>query len=392
MSVRVYYSFDELPDRYQEIFAATGKNDFFLSNEWFQNLASTALEPGVELRLYGVEDDAKEGLPLALLIACSPAGRDGSKFEGWRLGPRTVSGLTNYQSIEFGPLLSEEVTNPAAPMSELIRFLASERPGWSLFDFNLLNPGAAWFQPMIETFRSSGYVVRTYLYAEKRYEPRSGRSFKDYLAKRSNNERKGIWRHQRQLEEKFKTCIKIVTDKNSLDQAIKDYEYVLAASWKQPEKFPSYTAGMIRASAEAGVLRLGLYYLDEKPVAAQIWIVAGGRATIYKLHYDQQYKRHSVGSILTAHLMEHVMDVDKVDEVDFGLFEDKHKQAWMTKIREVHGLAAFNPRTVHGLAALVRFDIEITFRKLIKAVIPILKSYYARLKPQKLQLNNLPSR
>ncbi len=160
MPVRVYDGFDQLPEAYRQLFRAAGRRNYFLSHEWFRNLAATALDPGTRIRLYAVERGDEGGTPLALLIAASPAGRDGSIFEGKRIGPQTLSGMTNYQSIDFAPLISSEVTDPSGPLRELIAFLGAERPRWSLIDFNLLDPEAPWFEPLAEQLGAAGLVVR----------------------------------------------------------------------------------------------------------------------------------------------------------------------------------------------------------------------------------------
>ena len=96
--------------------------------------------------------------------------------------------------------------------------------------------------------------------------------------------------------------------------------------------------------------------MDGRPVAAQVWIVSNGVASIYKLAYDQRYSNLSIGSILTARLMEHVIDVDRVGEVDFLTGDDAYKQDWMSGRRERRGIIAFNPRTLQGtLGALLHF-------------------------------------
>ncbi len=376
MPVRVYTCFDELPTSYAEFFREIGRENFFLSLDWFKNLAGAALEPEDRVRLYAVEGGDPEATPLLLLITRAPAGQDGSVFNRRWIGSRTLSSMTNYQSALFAPLISPSVKDPSGPLQELVSFLCAERPRWSLIDLNLLDPETPWFKLLSDHLAAAGMIVRAYFYAGKRFEPTGGLSFQEYIAGRPNNERRGIRRHQRQLEESHRVRLEIVTGPEGLDPAIAAYEQVLAASWKKPETFPRYTAGLIRACAAAQALRLGLLYVNDEPVAAQIWTVSGGGATIYKLCYDERYKRHSVGSILTAHLMERALDVDRVREVDFGLFDEPHKRAWMTKIRELHGIAAFNPRTARGLAALFRFEIARGARALLKAAKPVLKPGY----------------
>ncbi|MEZ0239122.1 MAG: GNAT family N-acetyltransferase, partial [Methylophilaceae bacterium] len=113
---------------------------------------------------------------------------------------------------------------------------------------------------------------------------------------------------------------------------------------------------------------LGLAYLGEQPVAAQIWLVNDGRASIYKLAYDTNHAHLSVGSLLTNHLMQHVIDVDRVREVDFLIGDEPYKQDWMSHRRERWGIVAYNPRTPSGLAGAAN---EISRRVAKKALAPL---------------------
>src|SRR5262249_30489346 len=112
--------------------------------------------------------------------------------------------------------------------------------------------------------------------------------------------------------------------------------------------------GLIRLCAERGILRLGLLYVDGEPAASQLWIVHNGRALIYKLAYDERFADLSVGTILTAFLMEHALDVAKVEEIDYLTGDDGYKKEWMSDRRERWGILAMNPRTLRGAAAIVR--------------------------------------
>jgi CelD/BcsL family acetyltransferase involved in cellulose biosynthesis len=94
--------------------------------------------------------------------------------------------------------------------------------------------------------------------------------------------------------------------------------------------------------------------MDEQPVAAQIWLLSGKRATIYKLAYDGQYGQLSVGSILTKLMFDHAIDVDHVSEVDFGAGSEAYKLEWMSACRRVAALIAFNVRSPLGLIVAAR--------------------------------------
>jgi CelD/BcsL family acetyltransferase involved in cellulose biosynthesis len=110
----------------------------------------------------------------------------------------------------------------------------------------------------------------------------------------------------------------------------------------------------VRTAAAQGWLRLGVLALDGQAIAAQLWLVHDGKASIYKLAYVEGFERYSAGSVLTHALMQHVIDVDQVQEVDYLTGDDGYKQDWMSHRRERRGIVAFDLRTLRGLALAAR--------------------------------------
>ncbi len=110
----------------------------------------------------------------------------------------------------------------------------------------------------------------------------------------------------------------------------------------------------MQLAAARGGLRLGVAYVGDTAAAAQVWIVHASVAYIYKLAYDERFADLSVGTVLTAHLMEHVIDVDKVRDIDYLTGDDPYKKDWMTHRRERLGIMAFNPRTPRGVLMAAR--------------------------------------
>ncbi|HEY8708580.1 MAG TPA: GNAT family N-acetyltransferase, partial [Burkholderiaceae bacterium] len=117
------------------------------------------------------------------------------------------------------------------------------------------------------------------------------------------------------------------------------------------EPYPNFARGWAQQCAEQGWLRLGVARIDDVPIAAQLWFVYGRRAYIFKLAYDESQSRWSAGTVLTAHMMRHVLEVDRVVEVDFLSGDDPYKKSWMMQRRERVGLIACNLRLLPGLIA-----------------------------------------
>ncbi len=268
------------------------------------------------------------------------------------LGPRTLAGLTNFQTVHFSPLLADPLDADA--MHRLARTLAAQSPRWHLIDLNVLPREATEFALTHRALRAAGFAVRPYFYAGNAYETIGDRSFEEYLRERPSMLRSTLKRKGNKLARTSRVRFELVHSEDRLTEGTAWYEQVLATSWKKREHFPDFTRSFLTGAMRGGALRLGVLLVDDKPAAAQAWLVSGGRATIFKLHYDEHFAQQSVGSLLTARLMEHVIDVDHVDEVDFGTHDDDYKARWLCQRRELWGIAAFDPRTLGGATALLR--------------------------------------
>ena len=96
-------------------------------------------------------------------------------------------------------------------------------------------------------------------------------------------------------------------------------------------------------------MRLAILYIEDKPAAAQFWFVAHGKASIFKLVYDEAWKQYSPGSILISYLMEHVIEIDKVGEIDFLTGNDAYKQDWMSERRQRWSVSFYKANKPRGV-------------------------------------------
>jgi hypothetical protein len=352
----VYGSFDALPESYERLFREAGGKSFFFSRAWFENLAETTSRPNEKIHIAGLETAEHDATPLACLILRSPAGQKGSIFAGRRFGGHSLAGLTSHPTTLFSPLISESVADPNAVLSRLINGIQSQSPSCSVFDLNRMDAQSPLFFGLIQALRAQGFCVRPYKYCDLPYETVSGISFERYFNKRAQRMRSDLRRRLRKLEKSHGVAFRIISGTEGIDEAIEAFERVNAASWRQPEPFPDFDAGFLRAAAAEGVLRFGMLDVDGETVAVQIWIVNGGLATGTKLAFDERFKKDHVGALLMLHTIAHVIDQDRVDEIDFGLYANDYKRRWLSQQREIWGIAAFHPRTRAGLAALLRYD------------------------------------
>ena len=261
-----------------------------------------------------------------------------------------VQSLANYYSALWAPALDPAAT--AAQLAELLRHLARWHAPVHSLHFAPMDPGSRAWHTLRAALRLAGLASWDFL-AFGNWYLRVDSDWAGYLAARPGELRNTLRRSEKRLL-KAGAHVEIVTGGHRLAAATRAYEQVYAASWKQAEPHPGFMPGLIRCCAEQGWLRLGVVWLQGQPIAAQVWMVAHGKAAIYKLAYDEAFKALGSGTVLTARLMRYVMEVDGVAEVDYLMGDDPYKRNWMSHRRERRGLRAYNPRTLAGLAGAAR--------------------------------------
>lgn len=304
---------------------------------WFSNLVATVYPGSDQLRFYVLR---RRGAVLAVLpLRAERAGL------GWNL-----YALGNFYTALFEPLFAPDCQ--ATDLAPIFAAMHADFRGLGTLRLAPMDPAAPSYRLIIDGMRAAGWQPYEFFAFGNWYQPIDC-SWIDYLANRSGTVRSTIKRNAKKFYGDGGT-LEIVTASADVARAIDAYEQVYASSWKKPEPYPAFMAGLAHTCAKRGFLRLGLAWLNGKPIAAQLWIVSHGRAEIYKLAYDEAFKAYAPGTLLTALLMERVMEVDKVTEVDYLIGDDPYKQTWVSHRRERWGIIAYNPRSLGGLAGWTR--------------------------------------
>jgi Acetyltransferase (GNAT) domain len=337
MQFRTYSAWEELPAGYDVVFARAGAEDFCLGRAWFETLAATTLEPGERLVVAGVETD---GRPSACLVGRQRE-RDPAFF-----GARSFTSLSNYYTLRYAPLVAGD--DGGAALGALIEGLRARRPRYAVLHFEPLAADAALSDDLARALRAAGLVTRRYLRSGNWHDDTRGLSFCDYLARRPAALRHTFRRKDARLARAGPVRMEIIRDGAGLGQALDRYEQVYAATWKPAEPHPAFIRRLARSLAAAGALRLALLYLDGRPIAAQIWIVWGGRAILYKLAHDRSCDALSPGTVLTMRMLERLLDQERITALDLGIGDDPYKRLWASQRRERIGLLAFDPLTLKG--------------------------------------------
>ena len=144
------------------------------------------------------------------------------------------------------------------------------------------------------------------------------------------------------------------------------YQKIYAGSWKPDEPHPHFIEALLEKLGGRGIARLGVALIDGQPVAAQIWLVREGAATIFKLAHDPAFDRHSPGTLLTHWILRLLHERDGVREVDFGRGDDAYKRLWLSHCQAREGLLAANPRTLKGLLSVAVDILPARFKRFLR--------------------------
>jgi CelD/BcsL family acetyltransferase involved in cellulose biosynthesis len=338
VSVEVHSDLDELPEDVQRLFEHAERANLEFGLAWYKTLVANVFAGRLHARFFVLRHD---GEPVAVIPVAEES----------RLGIRRVLALSNFYTALYAPLIE-----PGLQPADLVPVIKAIHGGWlgaSSLKFWPMDPDAASYTVLRSALQLAGLPTFSYFCFGSWYLPDADRGWSRYLESRSAGLRSTIKR----LGKKFATDggrFEILSSADRLPDGIAAFEAVYLARWKRPEPFPQFLPDLIRVCAERGWLRLGLSWLNDKPVAAQLWLVSSGRVEIYKVAYDDAFKQYSPGTLLTAHLLQHVIEQDGASEVDYLIGDDVYKQTWMSHRRERWGLVAYNPFTVSGLLGCVR--------------------------------------
>jgi len=202
--------------------------------------------------------------------------------------------------------------------------------------------------PLRDAFRRAGWAVFVSAKTGNWRVRTEGQDFSAYWARRPGQLRSTAKR-------KAKAAGLDIRIHDRFDaEAWADYEAVYRASWKPEEGSFGFLRALAEQEGAAGALRLGLAYKDGRPIAAQLWTVENGEATIHKLAYVEDAKALSPGTILGEAMFRRAIDQDRVRVIDYGTGDDAYKRDWMEERHMLWQVDAYDWRRPQGLAGAAR--------------------------------------
>ena len=291
---------------------------------WFETLARTTL----------ARDEH------AVLVVAS----DGGKPKGVLPLVRTRKGLralTAPYTTRYAPPL------PDARIARELGLRAREYVSGAL-RLDGLDPDDAGSAAFLQGLSNSGLVTARYRGYANWYEPVT--DFESWWAQRPSRLKTTV---RRKLSAAMKQGAKFQCVGDGFDEAVAAYQEIHGESWKDAEPYPEFIPAMVRTLGPEGLVRIGIMTLAGKAVAAQIWLVCGRRATIFKLAHREDAAEHSPGTLLTHHMAETLIGQHHLEEIDFGRGNDAYKRDWLGRSRARVGVIAGDWRTRAGLAAII---------------------------------------
>jgi hypothetical protein len=315
-------SFGELDPSARALLEAGAAQSLFASAPWFRTFIASGLPAGSEPAIFvlsGADGVARAILPCERLTAATADRGPGSP---------AIASLTSFYSCDFMPVLGRS-PDPAATAFALGQAASRALTREPIVRFDSLDPTRPVIAAFLAGLRTAGRVMLRYDHFGRWTEDLGSSSFDDYLGGREGALREIIRRRGARLAREGAHLT--IVDRNDIAVGIKDYEAVYARSWKEPEPFPDFQPALMRSLAEAGWLRLALCRLGDRPIAAQLWVVLEGRATVLKLAHDREFDRQSPGTVLTSFAIRTLMERDRITMLDFGRGDDPYKRAWTSR-------------------------------------------------------------
>ena len=243
--------------------------------------------------------------------------------------PGDVAGLTNWYSFAIRPLYTGDGDRGGA-LRTLFRGLRRSAAHLTLYPVG--DPDA-----LTAALRTAGWWVKATPAGDRHWLDLGDMDHDAWWASRPGALRSTVQRKAK----KGVVDIQLLTEFD--DGSWAAYEQIYAASWKPEEGHPALLRAFAETEGAGGRLRMGVARIDGIPVAAQFWTVEDGTAFIHKLAHVEDSLKASPGTLLSAALFRHVIDIDKVKRVDFGTGNDGYKRDWMNRHDPLWRIEAFNP-------------------------------------------------
>lgn len=266
-------------------------------------------------------------------------------MKGRKWGLTELCSLTNYYFFRFDLYLSETVVKNPDLKERVFEVLKNELKRYRICHFVPVHDRDVNLKDFIAWLDNGEWLIEKYDYSSNWVCDLV--SVDDYFGKLPSRLRNTITRSGKKMKNRD-LSLKLLCDSEDIESHFKDYWKVYNKSWKVEEPYPAFIEKIVRNLGQKKQCILGLLYLESVPVSAQLWFLDKRTAYIFKLAYDPQYQKYSVGSYLTWEMIKHSVQNYRIDRIDFLNGNDTYKKDWMDKCFQVSGYFCINKSGLTG--------------------------------------------
>ncbi len=327
-------------------------SSLFVQPEWFYHFEHSIGGLGEPLWFIQQSDLAEDVLCLAALA------QQCNKFSG-----KHLQSMSNYYSPYFDLITGSE--NTAQKLMSFFTSFKTELTSYDTINIVPCKPDKA--ESWCRAFKKIGFHSHIYQHSMNWYHP-DIRDIDDFWTKRPSRLRHTLQRKKEKMLKsgQYHSQIFSTGSRQELLKLLIDYHHCYRSSWKNIEPNPGFIDAIAELAWRQDKLRIGILYHLNKPVAGQIWFSEGDTASIFKLAHDRLYTKHSVGTLLTAELVDYVIGQDKITCLDFLTGDDEYKQDWMTHKRPLYGVHGSNMKRCWGLISTLQNEFSQLKQQFIK--------------------------
>lgn len=307
-----------------------------------------ASQPSLFDRIDWYEAVARHLHPADPILAIVAEDADGATWLFLRpTGGRRAVALGCWYSLSYGAVDSGG-GDAGARLIALFRALAQR------FDVLALHPlDAGRYVELARALGAAGWLTFGEAISTHWTIDTAGLDFASYWRDRPGQLRSTVARRQR------RKALDIRILDHFEEDAWQDYQNIYEDSWKPAEGSFAFLRALAEREGAAGTLRLGIARSAEgTAVAAQLWLVENGVATIHKLAHRESAKALSPGSLLSHAMFRAAIDRDRVHRISFGLGNEPYKAEWMDHAAPMFRIDAFRPASPAGAAGAARASLS----------------------------------
>lgn len=345
MQLKIISSWQELPPKAISLLDHFDSISPFMGSSWFSLFHRYVAESLGEQKWLILEDTDKV-LAILPMLEC----QDGKT--------RILKSLTNYYSPYF-----ELICEPENKATLLQILTQKSEHYFKQFDRIEISPLTPENHSLISSsFRNIGFHIHSYVHTVN-WQLKSIGDFDHYWKSRSSRLRNTVARKLKKIT-KTNEFEFMVFKSGDINSALIDYHEVYFKSWKNNEPYPAFIDELARKSSNTDKLRLGFLFKEGQAVATQLWLTSTKTAYIFKLAYDPDYAKQSVGSLLSYFMFREAIETDHVETIDYLTGNDNYKASWMDTKRNLQGIHCSNTKTLRGTISKVKNQTSTTIKKI----------------------------